>query len=106
MLNCEAVLECAKHRDIIVVPRMELETRVEVRIICFFPRFDEALKMHDIVSKLLPPIDNREDFFCEQLIMDEDDEISAHIDRDSFSIVSNLGFVPDYLYLHQGFNNC
>ena len=127
-LNCEAVLKCAKARGIVAVPGMELETREEVHLVCFFPGLEEVMKMHEIVNDLLPGIENREDIFGQQLIMDEDDNVMgsykqmlltaanlsvdealeivsslsgivvpAHVDRDSYSIISNLGMVPDYL---------
>jgi PHP family Zn ribbon phosphoesterase len=129
-LNCEAVFNCAKNRGIVVVPGMELETREEVHVICLFPGLEEVMKMHKEVSNALPSIENREDIFGEQLIMDQEDNIisnykpmlltatnlsiddvfekvdklggvvvPAHVDRDSFSIISNLGIVPDYLNL-------
>ncbi|OPZ90539.1 MAG: hypothetical protein BWY74_02286 [Firmicutes bacterium ADurb.Bin419] len=127
-LNCEAVLKCAKNRGIVAVPGMEIETKEEVHMLCLFPGLDEVLKMQSIVNKTLPQIENREDIFGQQIIMDEEDNvignynqmlltatglsidelfeeagqlggvvIPAHIDRDSYSIISNLGIVPDYL---------
>lgn len=127
-LNCEAVLKCAQNRGIIAVPGMELETKEEVHIVCLFSGLDEVLKMQSIVNKALPQIENREDIFGQQIIMNADDNVignynqmlltatalgidevfekvsqlggvvvPAHIDRDSFSIISNLGIVPDYL---------
>lgn len=127
-LNCEAVSNCAKARGIVVVPGIELETREEVHMVCLFPGIDEVMKMHEIVSNALPGIENREDIFGKQLIMDEDDNVvanykpmlitaanlsidevfdmvdklegvvvPAHVDRESYSIISNLGMVPDYL---------
>jgi predicted metal-dependent phosphoesterase TrpH len=126
-LNCEAVLKCAKNRGIVALAGMEIETKEEVHMVCFFPGLKEALKMHDIVNNSLPRIENREDIFGQQIIMDEDDNIicnykqmlltaadlsidevfekvgqlggvavPAHIDRDSYSIISNLGIIPDY----------
>lgn len=130
-LNCEAVFNCAKDRGIVVVPGIELETREEVHMICLFPGLEEVMKMHKEVSDALPDIENREDIFGQQLIMDEDDNIvrnykpllltatnlsvdnvfekvgklggvvvPAHVDRDSFSIISNLGIVPEYLNIN------
>ncbi|HOQ00491.1 MAG TPA: PHP domain-containing protein [Acetivibrio clariflavus] len=127
-LNCEAVLKCAKNRGIVAIPGMELETREEVHLVCLFPGLEEVMKMHEIVTDALPKIENREDIFGQQLIMDEDDNViesykqmlltaadlsideafeivnnlsgivvPAHVDRDSYSIISNLGMVPDYL---------
>ena len=127
-LNCEAVIKCAKNHSIVAVPGMELETREEVHLVCFFPGLEEVMKMHSIVNEALPDIVNREDIFGQQIIIDDDDNVvgnykqmlltaanlsidevfetveglggvvvPAHVNRDSFSIISNLGIVPDYL---------
>lgn len=129
--NFPAVASCASALGILAIPGMELETREEVHVICLFPAWEEALAMQEIVFKALPDIPNREDIFGEQLIMDEEDEITgrvgrmlitaadigveeavaqvtsmggvvipAHVDRESYSILSNLGSVPDDLPIH------
>ena len=126
--NCEAVIKCAQKSGIIAVPGMELETREEVHLICLFPGLGEALDMQKIVYEALPDMKNREDIFGQQLIMDENDNITeknsrflvtaadmsidnvfeytgklngvvvpAHIDRQSYSLISNLGIIPEYL---------
>jgi PHP family Zn ribbon phosphoesterase len=126
--NCEAVLNCAKKRGIVAVPGMELETGEEVHVLCLFPGLDKALEMQELVYKALPPLENREEIFGQQIIMDEGDNvvrhlkqllltasrisleeafssvcslggvlIPAHIDRDSYSIISNLGSIPEEL---------
>jgi len=127
-MNCAAVSMCAKERGILVIPGMEVETREEVHLVCLFPSVESALKMQELVHAALPDIDNREDVFGRQLIMDRDDGIAgcfqkllitaadlsvddvfekvdllggtvipAHVDRESYSILSNLGIIPDYL---------
>jgi len=127
-LNCESVFKCAQKLGIVAVPGMEIETKEEVHIVCFFPSVEKVMKMHEIVSNALPSLENREDIFGQQLIMDEEDNVvanykqmlltaanlsvdevfetvyqlggaavPAHVDRDSYSIISNLGVVPDYL---------
>ena len=121
--NCPAFLNACKAYDIIGIPGMELNTREEVHVLCLFPDLGTALFFGDYVYKHLPDIDNKPDFFGQQLIIDNNDEISdiekkllinasdigiydigkivdnmggvavpAHIDRSSFSILSNLGF--------------
>ncbi|HOQ36855.1 MAG TPA: PHP domain-containing protein [Acetivibrio sp.] len=123
--NCRAVVDCGKKRGIVVVPGMELETREEVHMVCLFPGVDEACKMQEIVYNALPDVENREDIFGQQVMMDEEDNIKgylkrllltasnlsiddaylhvtslggvvipAHIDRDSYSMISNLGIIP------------
>ncbi|MCX7745898.1 MAG: PHP domain-containing protein [Clostridia bacterium] len=126
--NCSAVLKCAKERNLLVVPGMELETREEVHVICLFPSLEKVLNFQKFVYAALPSIKNREDIFGEQWIIDENDEmkgkldqllitaaelsledtfrivgdlsgvvIPAHIDRNSYSLISNLGLIPETL---------
>jgi PHP family Zn ribbon phosphoesterase len=128
--NVEAILQCAKDKDIVVIPGMEIETREEIHVVCLFPNLETALKMQHIVYEALPDLENREDIFGQQLIMDKDDNtkgcvdrllltaaslsledvhkaaldmggvmIPAHVDRESYSILSNLGMVPECLGL-------
>ncbi|NSW89158.1 MAG: PHP domain-containing protein [Firmicutes bacterium] len=129
--NAEAVLKCAEKAGILAVPGMELETREEVHVVCLFPDIEKAMKMQDVVYKAMPPLENREDIFGEQIIVDENDNIRkklkrmlliaadigleeafhiieklngamipAHIDRDSYSIISNLGMVPNEISIN------
>lgn len=126
--NCEAVIKCAKKAGIEAIPGMELETSEEVHLVCLFKDLEKALAMQDIVYKALPDMDNREDIFGQQLIMDEEDNVKgslkrmlitatslsieevfrkvrllggvvipAHVDRDSYSMISNLGGIPEEL---------
>jgi len=126
--NCEACMKCGAIRDIVVIPGMEIETVEEVHLVTLFRNLEDVLKMQDYVYSNMKDMDNREEIFGEQLIMDENDEIigknkrmliaatnlsldevfnktseiggvsiPAHVDRSSNSIISNLGFIPDYL---------
>ncbi|MCX7710130.1 MAG: PHP domain-containing protein [Clostridia bacterium] len=126
--NCEAVINCACKKGIVVVPGMEVETKEEVHVVCLFPTLEEAKKMQEIVYSALPVRENREEIFGQQLVLDDEDNpleqerrflitaadisvddvfskveelggvaIPAHIDRESYSIISNLGMIPDYL---------
>jgi hypothetical protein len=123
--NLAAVQECARGTGLLVVPGMEIMTAEEVHLICLFPDVKSALSVQAEVYRALPPIDNREDIFGQQLVMDENDNITgvvdrllisaanlmleeaaeivegvggvvipAHIDRESYSILSNLGIIP------------
>ena len=100
--NCDAMVICGKKRGIIVVPGMELETREEVHLVCLFPSVAEAHRMQEIVYNALPDIENREDIFGQQIMMDEEDNISGYQKRllltasslsidDAFMNVSSLG---------------
>lgn len=126
--NAAAVMKCGEKNGITVIPGMEVETSEEVHMVCLFKTLEAAYEMEKIVSKNLPYIKNREDIFGRQLVMDENDEITAvkenllicaanlsvydvfdavksiggivfpaHIDKNSYSIISNLGTVPKEL---------
>ena len=121
--NCKAVTEAAKGAGLLVIPAMELTTREEVHVLCFFPDLDTAEQFGQYVYEKLPDIQNQADIFGRQLYMDaqgrvigEEDKllisavdigiyevynlikacggtaIPAHINRHSFSLISNLGF--------------
>ncbi|NLJ40154.1 MAG: PHP domain-containing protein [Clostridiales bacterium] len=125
--NIEAVIKAADDR-IIVVPGIEVQTREEVHLLCYFNEVDKLLDFEDIIKDKLPNIKNDPKVIGNQLIIDEKDEIvgerqymlissidmsldqvldevqkregavvPAHIDRSSYSIISQLGFIPENL---------
>ena len=129
--NTAAVCKCAEGSRLLVVPGMEIETAEEVHLLGLFPDVKAALSLQETVYASLPPIDNREDIFGSQYIMDEEDNITenlkrmlitatslsiqevfslvagiggvvvpAHVDRNSYSIISNLGFIPEELEIN------
>jgi len=87
--------------------------------------FGSLLRFSSEVEESLPKVKNRPEYFGNQLVMDEDDElvseypyllltsssfgvedlfrlmkhrgiaVFAHVDRSSFSVLSNLGFIPE-----------
>ena len=79
--NYEAVASCAKEKGIIAVPGMELETREEVHLVCLFPNQEAALKMQKFVFRALPELENRTDIFGQQLVMDQEDNVTGEIKR-------------------------
>jgi len=126
--NFHAISKCGEQNGILVVAGMEVETREEVHLITLFPGLREALLMQEMVHGALPDLENREDVFGQQAVMDENDNIicyckrllitatalsledvfyavndlngvviPAHIDRESYSIISNLGLIPEEL---------
>ncbi|MDF2523804.1 MAG: phosphoesterase [Clostridiales bacterium] len=131
MENYAAVSQCSEPLGVIAVPGMEVETREEVHLLCLFPGVEQALRMNKIISTSLTQVDNKEEIFGQQVLMDSSDKITgykkqllltasalgtedvlslvnslegvvipAHIDRSSYSIISNLGFIPDNLKLN------
>lgn len=124
--NVEAVVECARGKDIVVIPGMEVESAEEVHLLCLFPDVTAAHEMQQLVFDHLPDMRNRADIFGSQILYNSRDEIvgqearllltatsltvdnvkkeaeklrgaviPAHIDRNAFSIISNLGFISE-----------
>ena len=74
--NLNAVIEVGNRQGLLVIPGMELCTAEEIHLVCLFPALERALSFEKLVYDNLYPIENREDIFGTQIIMDhEDNEI-------------------------------
>lgn len=125
--NVKAVTKVAGDR-IIVIPGIELQTVEELHLLCYFSCLDHMYSFDDQIRKYYNGMANDPNFFGNQLVMNEHDEIiaikeqslisslnisldeavqlarkckgitvPAHINKSSYSIISQLGFIPDYL---------
>ncbi len=123
--NCKVVSELAKKEGIEFLFGMEVQTREEVHLLCYFNSLKMLEKWGEYVYNFLPPVRNNPRYFGDQLIVDEDDNIvgkesrlllnslnlsleeiehsirkwkgiviPAHIDREPFGIIPQLGFIP------------
>jgi 3',5'-nucleoside bisphosphate phosphatase len=111
--------------DLWIYPGMEITTREEIHILSLFENLDDAGNTQDYINNYLPDVyyekerqeqiianenDEVEGFYGKSLFSAVDlalDEIielvhtnngiviAAHIDRQSFSIISQLGFIPE-----------
>lgn len=72
--NLPAVKAVADARGVLLLPGLEVETREEVHVLTFFEQVDSALEFGEWVYGHLPDVENRADFFGEQVAMDEEDE--------------------------------
>ncbi|KPU27839.1 phosphoesterase [Caloranaerobacter sp. TR13] len=126
--NVEVIMKVAKKRDILVIPGIEVTTKEEVHILCYFRNTEDSKEFQDFIYRGLPNIKNNEKLFGRQLLMDENDNIigkvdkfllnstkytikeindlvnrlngalvPAHVDKKSYSILANLGFIPNEL---------
>lgn len=123
--NAPALLKAAEQYDLIALPGMELTTQEEVHVLCLFAELEQALAFDACVYGRLFKVKNKKEVFGEQLVMNENDEVTgeeeyfltnatdipfgetdglvksyggiaipAHIDKDTTSLLSNLGFIP------------
>lgn len=73
--NCVAAMEAANAYGITLIPGMELTTEEEVHVVMLTPTLEAALELDEYVNKRLMDIENNEEIFGAQLIMNSDDEI-------------------------------
>lgn len=75
--NARAVMRAAKDLPLTVIAGIEATTAEEIHVVCLFPDADSAEKAGAELEKHLPPIQNRPEYFGEQVIMDENEEVSG-----------------------------
>ncbi len=107
---------------------IEVQAVSETHLLVIFDDLDAAMDFGRMVRSTLPDTKNEPDFFGDQVVVDENENIitfedrlllqsttmtveevtirahasgglvfPSHIDRDSFSIISQLGFIPEDL---------
>ncbi|MCX8111341.1 MAG: PHP domain-containing protein [Syntrophorhabdaceae bacterium] len=118
--------EIGKKIGLTVLFGMELQTQEEIHLLAIFDDYHTAMELQKKVYSLLPHIKNDVNYFGDQVVVDENDEIirfedrmllnssqitiedavewikahggiaiPSHIDSTTFSIISQLGFIPD-----------
>ena len=123
--NSLAVMNAAKKMNINVIPGMEVTSQEEVHVLALFDEVENALKMQKYVYENLPGENDEDAFGMQVIVNEKEEvlgfnnklligattiplegiiriihsfdgiAIASHIDRESFSIISQLGFVPD-----------
>jgi hypothetical protein len=127
--NVAAVKKAAKDTNIIVFPGMEVTSLEEVHVLALFEETADVLELQEFVYRNLPGKNDEDTFGKQVIINDKEDVlgfsdrlligattiplediirsihslrgtvIASHIDRESFSIFGQLGFIPDNLGL-------
>jgi PHP family Zn ribbon phosphoesterase len=127
--NAPAMIKAAEGKKIHVIPGMEVTSEEEVHVLALFDDIDEALKLQEHVYSNLPGKNDQEAFGMQVLVNEKEEvlgfneklligattislediirlihsldglAIASHIDREAFSIVSQLGFIPQELGL-------
>ena len=75
--NARAVINAARELPLAIIAGIEVTTAEEIHMVCLFPDADSAERAGLELEKHLPPIQNRPEFFGEQVIMDENEEITG-----------------------------
>jgi predicted metal-dependent phosphoesterase TrpH len=125
--NVSAVLEAGRRRDLPVIRGMEITSREEVHVLGLFGDEEGLSALQDLVYRNLPGENDPDFFGDQTIVDDSDDvlgcttklligatgfsleetvqviheagglAIAAHIDRERFGLVGQLGFVPEGL---------
>lgn len=80
-LNLPAVESLARKAGLGFLPGIEVNTKEEIHVLAYLPDVERALVLDEWIMKHLPPTPNREDFFGEQRILNEEDECVGKLDR-------------------------
>jgi len=127
--NTEFVIRAASRYAIKVLPGMEIASSEEVHITALFESIENLYKIQQLVYNSLPGSNREEIFGCQAIVNDLDEvegfneklligatnrpledwvrvihdlgglAIASHIDREAFSIIGQLGFIPPDLRL-------
>jgi hypothetical protein len=127
--NVAAVARAGRRESIAVIPGIEVTSREEVHILGLFPTPQDAVNMQDVVYDRLPGENDEEAFGPQAIVDDQDRltgvntklligateltleevidaihdfgglAIASHVDRESFGLIGQLGFVPEGLPL-------
>lgn len=127
--NVAAVVKAGKRENFSVVPGIEITSSEEVHIIGLFERADDLLKLQNVVYENLLGENDEESFGLQIVVDENNElvdknerlligatnltteqiverihkfgglAIASHIDRESYSIIGQLGFIPEGLRL-------
>ncbi len=80
-LNLPAVCKLGQIQGILVVPAIEITTAEEVHVLSLFPSLQAALSMGEDLYDLLPNVPNDPEIFGDQLILDENDQVTGTVEK-------------------------
>lgn len=79
--NLPAAMKAGREYGVCVVPGLEVTSREDIHLLCYFPLLDQALEMGSLVGERQLAIKNRPSIFGEQRLVNEDDEPAGEVER-------------------------
>jgi len=79
--NLPPVMELCKDAPIMVIPGIEVTTKEEVHVLCYFKELKHAMEFGDIIYNSLPPVMNKPEIFGLQNIYNSNDEITGSLEK-------------------------
>lgn len=95
MLNTRPLVELGGKKDILVVPGIEVTTKEEIHVLCYFVSLSKGLEFQNIIYEGLPQIKNNRDIFGAQYIMDSDDNCIGELEK---LLISSTKYSIDEIY--------
>ena len=103
--NLPAVKAVADMMNVLLLPGMELTTKEEAHMLCYFRDVDTCLAFSRKIREHLPPIPNNEKFFGRQQIMNAQDEETGVEERLLISAL-DLSFEACEKLIHEAGGIC
>ena len=127
--NIAAFMSAGSKKGLTVLPGMEVTTKEEIHLLALFDRQEDCLSLQKLVYQNLPGENVEEVFGCQTVVNERDETIginrkmligatllpleqivsvvrslrgitiASHIDRQAFSLLGQLGFIPEGLSL-------
>lgn len=94
MLNLPAVLKCAEENGLMVIPGMEVQTKEEVHVLCYFKDLKTIEAFNLYLESYRLKIPNRPEKFGEQAVLNEEDE---KIQEYPYALIISLNIPLDHL---------
>lgn len=79
--NLHAIEKIIRNEDILVVPGLEVTTREEVHVLCYFYSFEDAYRFSEEIYRHIAPFYNKNEIFGKQILMNVKDEEVGCVDR-------------------------
>jgi len=122
--NIAAFMSAGHERGLTVLPGMEVTTKEEIHLLTLFDRQEDCMVLQDLIYQNLPGENVEEVFGCQEVVNGRDETIginrkmligatllpleqivsvvgslrgitiASHIDRQAFSLIGQLGFIP------------
>ena len=127
--NIAAFIGAGSEKGLTVLPGMEVTSKEEIHLIALFDRREDCMALQDITYQNLPGENVEEVFGCQTIVNERDETIginrrmligatllpleqivstiaslggvtiASHIDRQAFSLLGQLGFIPEGISL-------
>ena len=113
--NLPAAQKCCDAYGLLLIPGMEITTREEVHLLSYLPDVETALEFGELIKTHLPKKKNKPSLFGNQLVMNDDDEVTDEEDalligatdlslNELVGMIRERGGVPVPAHINRGSN--